>query len=112
MRTPTINSLFIFVSSFILIALSAASCLAIEKPTPDLAIAYLNATRPLEHLPHPYPMFYHYHVAPHAVMKRGKIFFTYQDENGRPLAMSYDIAANKWKGPRLVSTTGLGRDTH
>jgi putative BNR repeat neuraminidase len=112
MRIPNIYSSLILVSSFILIALGAATSLAIEKPTLEMAVAYLNATRPLEHIPHPYPMFYHYHVAPHAVIKQGKIFFTYQDENGRPLAMSYDSAANTWKGPRRVSTSSLGRDTH
>src|SRR5262245_26193468 len=112
MRIPNIYSSIVPVSTFIFIAFSVATSSAIEKPTPEMAVVYLNATRPLVHIPLPYPMFYHFHVAPHAVIQGGKIFFTYQDENGRPLAMSYDTASNTWKGPRRVSTIGLGRDTH
>jgi hypothetical protein len=94
------------------ILLCLSTTVMAEMPSPEKAVAYLNATRAREHIAHPYPMFYHHHVAPHAVTQGGKIFLAYQDENGRPLAMAYDIAANVWDGPRRVAATGLGRDTH
>jgi hypothetical protein len=88
------------------------SAAAAENVPPELAVAYLNASQTLERVPHPYPMFYHHHVAPHAVFSDGRIFFAYQDENGRPLALSYDVAGDSWDGPHVISSRGLGRDTH
>lgn len=60
----------------------------------------------------PYNTFYNYYITPHAIEEAGKVFCAYQDGNGKPIVMAYDIDKRKWSGPVRASDIGLGADTH
>ena len=48
---------------------------------------------------HQYPPFYGYVIAPHAVLAEGRVFCAFQDTNGRPVVMVYDIQAKTRDSP-------------
>jgi hypothetical protein len=60
----------------------------------------------------PYNTFYNYYITPHAIEEAGKVFCAYQDGNGKPIVMAYDIEKKQWSGPVRASDIGLGADTH
>ena len=78
----------------------------LSEPNPTRAFAALDRNG------QPYPAFYRLYIRPHAVLEQGKVWCAYQDGEGRPLVMAYDVASRLWSGPVRASQHGLGRDTH
>jgi hypothetical protein len=107
-----INSTLVLLRAVLLVTIIIPAATRAESPAHDLAVAYLSSSTGLEAIPHPYPMFYHHHVAPHGVQHGDKLFLAYQDDRGRPVAMSYDAGVDVWQGPVRAADFGLGRDTH
>ena len=60
----------------------------------------------------PYNTFYTYYVAPHAIEENGHVYVAYQDGEGRPIVMAYNINNRSWSAPVRASDFGLGKDTH
>jgi hypothetical protein len=77
-----------------------------SEPSPSQAFAALDRNG------RPYPAFYRLYIRPHAVLENGIVWCAYQDGQGRPLVMAYDVASRAWTGPVRASEHGLGRDTH
>ncbi len=59
-----------------------------------------------------YTPFYGYVITPHAVVERDKVFCAFQNPDGQPIVMVYDIAARQWGEPVRASDKGLQRDAH
>lgn len=59
-----------------------------------------------------YTPFYDYVIGPHAVAARGKVYCTFQNADGQPIAMAYDVADESWVGPVKASEFGLEADAH
>jgi hypothetical protein len=77
-----------------------------SEPNPAQAFAALDRNG------QPYPAFYRLYIRPHAVLEKGKVWCAYQDGEGRPLMMTYDVASRLRAGPVKASEHGLGSDTH
>lgn len=59
-----------------------------------------------------YPPFYNYVIGPHAVVADGRVFRAFQDSQGRPIVMAYEVEPRRWQGPVRASDFGLGKDSH
>jgi len=59
-----------------------------------------------------YCPFYNYKTTPHAIVAQGNVYCVFQNSEGRPFAMTYDIDEKSWAGPVQISDFGLGRDKH
>jgi len=80
------------------------------SPSPDMAFATTGvATVSGGRL---YPPFYNYVITPHAVVTGKKVFCAFQDTQGRPIVMAYEIAQKRWHGPVRASDFGLKKDSH
>lgn len=90
------------------VACACAAAAGAAPRSPRIARAFAKIQRGGR----PYPAFYNYYICPHAIEEGGKVFCAYQDGQGRPIAMAYDVAARTWAGPVRASSHGLGKDTH
>ncbi len=82
----------------------------VPPPRPDVAFATTGAaTVSGGRL---YPPFYNYVIGPHAVVAGRKVFCAFQDTQGRPIVMAYEIDRKRWHGPVRGSNFGLKRDSH
>lgn len=79
---------------------------------PGVAASLSNSFATVQRDGKPYTPFYTYYVSPHAMVEEGRVFCAYQDGDGRPIAMAYDIAGKEWSGPVRASDHGLGEDMH
>ena len=61
---------------------------------------------------HQYPPFYNNVISPHAVVTRDAVYCAFQNTNGQPIMMAYDIGKRRWSEPVRASQFGLGRDAH
>jgi hypothetical protein len=59
-----------------------------------------------------YTPFYGYVIGPHAIVRDGIVYCTFQNGVGKPVVMAYDIAEKKWRGPVFASDFGLVGDAH
>jgi len=83
-----------------------------ENPEPSLEQAFaMNRPARLGDRRH-YSPFYGYVIGPHAVVERGRVFCAFQNPDGQPIVMAYDVAAGKWTGPVRASEFGLKGDDH
>jgi len=82
----------------------------VPAPKPELAFAVNRARTTTDG--RLYPAFYGYVISPHAVAAGGRVYCAFQNADGCPTAMAYDIAEKSWAGPVEVSSFGLGRDSH
>lgn len=103
-RNPLHNPLAII----LLIVPALASLADAARHEPTLQNAFAKVSRNGK----PYNTFYNYYITPHAIEEAGKVFCAYQDGNGRPVVMAYDIEKKQWSGPVRASDIGLGADTH
>jgi len=83
-----------------------------KTPEPSLEQAFaMNRPARLGDRRH-YSPFYGYVIGPHAVVEQGKVFCAFQNPDGQPIVMAYDVAAGKWSEPVRASTFGLKGDDH
>lgn len=80
------------------------------SPAMDRAFAVLRPTSVRDG--RLYTPFYNHVIGPQAVVEGGAVFCAFQDHEGRPVVMAYDVRRKRWAGPVLVAEFGLGRDGH
>jgi len=81
-------------------------------PPPDAKSAFAVLASRNEDKYRLYPAFYGYVISPHAVVEKGKVFCAFQNSQGQPIVMAYDIKGRSWSEPVKTSTFGLGGDAH